>query len=250
MLQALLRGKLDRWLSKDAYTIEDLLTSVVLGSACYAPHEEALLPFLREAVDEHGKTLAAHLTDVASVTAEFWPNWGASEAGPDEDDDTEARAEHDEDDPQPADGPRPARVVVPRSQPEVVLDVERTDGKRQLILLEVKLHSGKSSHASGNGVVTDQLAKYWCQLKREAEQRSAEALAVVYLTKGIGPLGEVRRIRREDLIPKPNRLGRFDETVEGGELLSIAVPLVSLVDEQAVMAKVIEPLLAVEYSTV
>lgn len=184
MLQALLRGKLDRWLSKDAYTIEDLLTSVVLGSACYAPHEEALLPFLREAVDEHGKTLAAHLTDVASVTAEFWPNWGASEAGPDEDDDTEARAEHDEDDPQPADGPRPARVVVPRSQPEVVLDVERTDGKRQLILLEVKLHSGKSSHASGNGVVTDQLAKYWCQLKREAEQRSAEALAVVYLTKG------------------------------------------------------------------
>lgn len=67
---------------------------------------------------------------------------------------------------------------------------------------------------------------------------------------GIGPLGEVRRIRREDLIPKPNRLGRFDETVEGGELLSIAVPLVSLVDEQAVMAKVIEPLLAVEYSTV
>ena len=48
MLQAILHGKLDRWLSKDAYTIEDLLTSVVLGSACYAPHDQALLPFLRK----------------------------------------------------------------------------------------------------------------------------------------------------------------------------------------------------------
>jgi len=183
MLQAILHGKLDRWLSKDAYTIEDLLTSVVLGSTCYAPHEQALLPFLRKAIDERGSTLAAHLTDVASVTAEFWPNWRASEVEPDEDD-TADNDDGDESDAKSPDAPRASGITVARSQPEVVIEVAHTDGRRQLILIEAKLHSGKSSHASGDGVVTDQLAKYWLHLQKEAARRSAEALAVVYLTKG------------------------------------------------------------------
>lgn len=133
MLQALLHGKLDRWLSKDAYAIEDLLTSVVLGSAYYAPHDRALLPFLSKAVDEHGKPLGTHLTQVASTTAEFWPNWGAATIDPKEDGDkTRAVDEGNEDGPGDTDGPRPSCVVVARSQPEVVIDVARSDGKHQL----------------------------------------------------------------------------------------------------------------------
>lgn len=185
MLQAILHGKLDRWLSKDAYTIEDLLTSVVLGSACYAPHEQALLPFLCKATDERGGPLEAHLTDVASITAEFWPNWGAFGVEPDENgSDTAPVDDANEVDARSPDAARPSGLAVARSQPEVVLDVARTDGTHQLILIEAKLHSGKSSHASGQGLVTDQLAKYWCHLKEEAGRRSAEALAIVYLTKG------------------------------------------------------------------
>ena len=68
-------------------------------------------------------------------------------------------------------------------------------------------------------------------------------------TKGsIGPFGVVRRIRRDDLIPKPHRLAMFAECVEGDELLSIAVPLVSVVDEQALLSRVLAPILAAEYA--
>jgi hypothetical protein len=156
MLQVLLRRKLHRWLTKDAYTIEDLLTAVVLGSACYVPHDQALLPFLGKAIDEHGARLEALLTDVASITAEFWPNWGSSavEAG----DDTEAVHMADEGGPGDAVATQRSGITIARSQPEVVIDVERSDGKHQLILIEAKLYSGKSSHATGDGVVTDQLA--------------------------------------------------------------------------------------------
>ncbi len=197
MLQVLLRRKLHRWLTKDAYTIEDLLTAVVLGSACYVPHDQALLPFLGKAIDEHGARLEALLTDVASITAEFWPNWGSSavEAG----DDTQAVHMADEGGPGDAVATQRSGITIARSQPEVVIDVERSDGKHQLILIEAKLYSGKSSHATGDGVVTDQLAKYWLHLRQEAARRSATALAVVYLTRGSWPPNDELAASQRDL---------------------------------------------------
>lgn len=65
---------------------------------------------------------------------------------------------------------------------------------------------------------------------------------------GIGPLGVVRRIRRDDLNPKPTRLAKFAECVGNGELLSTAVPLVSVVDEQALFSRVLAPIVAAEYA--
>lgn len=65
---------------------------------------------------------------------------------------------------------------------------------------------------------------------------------------GIGPLGTVRHIHRDDLIPKPDRLAQFAESVEGDELLSIAVPLVSVGDEQALLSQVLQPILDAEYA--
>ena len=149
----------------------------MLGSACYAPPERALLPFLSKAIDERGQLLGTHLSSVTSVTAEFWPKWSASEV---------ASREGGSDSPAVDEGGEqgPDSITIPRSQPEVVLDVTHGDGKHQLILIEAKLHSGKSSHASGGGFVTDQLAKYWLHLQQESKRRSADALAVVYLTKG------------------------------------------------------------------
>lgn len=67
---------------------------------------------------------------------------------------------------------------------------------------------------------------------------------------GIGPLGTVRRIRRDDLLPKPNRLAKFAESVAGDELLSIAVPLVAVGDEQALLSQVLEPILAAECAVI
>lgn len=68
------------------------------------------------------------------------------------------------------------------------------------------------------------------------------------LKGGIGPLGMVRRIHRDDLEFKPRRVANFAECVEGDELLSIAVPLVTVVDEQALLAQVLAPILAAAYA--
>ncbi|MEM9456118.1 MAG: hypothetical protein AAGF11_18190 [Myxococcota bacterium] len=209
MLQALLHRKLDRWLDKDVCTIEDLLTSVVLGSACYAPHEQALLPFLSRAVDEHGQTLAPHLEGVGRMTAEFWPNWGALEVDRDGDtslledeggaDDEGYEASQGEGDEQAEDGPS-RHVSVPACEPEVIIDLEFVDGRHELILVEAKLHSGKSSHPTGGGAVTDQLSKYWLQLEQEAARRNAIPRAVVYLTASSRMPKEELRASQDDLV--------------------------------------------------
>jgi hypothetical protein len=67
---------------------------------------------------------------------------------------------------------------------------------------------------------------------------------------GIGPLGEVRRITRDMLAPKQARLNAFEALVKGDELLSIAVPLVSLVDDEILATRLLDPILGAAYSRV
>lgn len=64
---------------------------------------------------------------------------------------------------------------------------------------------------------------------------------------GLGPFGEVRRIRRLDLNPKPSRLKNFDASVGGGELLSLVTPLVAICDDEA-LGRALKPILSAEYS--
>ena len=95
-----------------------------------------------------------------------------------------------------------------------------------------KLSSGDQPH----GHRTDGDEVYWLPLQQ------------LRLKGGIGPLGMVRRIHRDDLEFKPRRVANFAECVEGDELLSIAVPLVTVVDEQALLAQVLAPILAAAYA--
>jgi hypothetical protein len=162
MLQALLHGKLDGELKRDAYEIEDLLTSVVIGTCSYLEPSVALVPFLSGARDVDGKLL--DLSDVQSVEYEFWQPLAAVPRG-----DAHERAED------------AARGGVP----EVLISVTRRDGSNAMLVIEAKLFSGKSAWPSPKGPVTDQLGKYWLQLEELARKRGAEALGVLYLTRGV-----------------------------------------------------------------
>ncbi|MEM9456119.1 MAG: hypothetical protein AAGF11_18195 [Myxococcota bacterium] len=63
----------------------------------------------------------------------------------------------------------------------------------------------------------------------------------------IGPFGEIRHITKPDLNPKPARLQHFEASVGGGELLSLAVPLMTITDETSLVAELIKPILDAQY---
>jgi hypothetical protein len=185
VLQVLLHGKLERWLSKDPCSIEDLLTSVVLGSAWYADPQLALVPFLARAVDDRGRRLEDDLHELRVVKVRFWPTWGAVELDAEDTEEDELPDEADASD----EIESAARVVaektkiaLARSQPEVIVEFERIDGHRFLLLVEAKLYGGKSSHPVGGGKVNDQLGRYWLQLEKQAAWSNATPLGVVYVT--------------------------------------------------------------------
>ena len=80
MLQALLFGKIDRWLpNKNPWQIEDVLTAVVFGSCEYAGRSgwtAGLYPFLAEAVNSRRQKFSDQLplpADVCEVSYRFWP---------------------------------------------------------------------------------------------------------------------------------------------------------------------------------
>jgi hypothetical protein len=175
MLVGLLHGKIDRHLTRPAWEIEDLLTATVLGSCRYVPHAEALLPFLGRAVDQHDRKLATALIDVTSVDIHgdesFWPRWAKDSAeSPD----------------------------AGWNEPELVIKMRRADGSSAWVLVEAKLLSGKSSMSSEAGAVTDQLGRYWLDMRERAMAAGADALAIVYLTTGISrPDVELTATQRE-----------------------------------------------------
>lgn len=154
MLHALLRGKLSREQAENFFSAEDVLTSVVLGSASYLDPKAALLPFLSEARSIADEPISWPL--VAEAECEFWPSWSAVDL----------------------DGPAAAA-----SEPEVVVRLTDRWGRSFWLLIEVKLHNGISSSATKHGAVNHQLAKYWLHLNERAKQAGATALGVVYVTK-------------------------------------------------------------------
>ncbi len=162
VLKALLHGKLIDEFTRSPFSIEDLLTSVAIGSCAYVSPHIALLPFLRLARTIEGDTLANALADVVNVEMEFWPSWDALSGSPATGD-----------------------LGVQGAEPEVVLQIQHSDGRRSVLLIEVKLHAGKSSHATDGGAVSDQLAKYWLHLVRHAARIQASALGIVYVTKAL-----------------------------------------------------------------
>jgi hypothetical protein len=66
------------------------------------------------------------------------------------------------------------------------------------LLVEAKLWSGKSSHASKAGAVTDQLGKSWLGLCRQAAAEGSRPLGIVYLVPGVTPpLADIEETQQE-----------------------------------------------------
>lgn len=194
MIQVLLKGKLEKEFVRDPFEIEDLLTSVVLGSCEYLPSDRVLLPFLSRARlcdggARPGPALGEKLRGVEGVEYEFWPWWRVQS-------DEAASGSDGEDGHEEADEPSDGDASTSRHwcQPELALRVKDQGGRKAWLLVEVKLHMGKSSRPSLEPTrVDDQLGKYWLALKREAEADGAEALGVVYLTAhNICPFADFR----------------------------------------------------------
>lgn len=171
MLKALLAEKLNDEFVRSPYSIEDLLTSVVLGTCSYLPPHVALLPFLSRARMLDGSLLADQLEDVEAVDAVFWPFWDAVD--------------------------RPI-ASVGGAEPDLLLRLTHRDGQRSLLVVEAKLLSGKSSLPTSDTRVTDQLGKYWVHLLRQAALLHARALGIVYLTAGLAtPLTDFEQTQGE-----------------------------------------------------
>jgi hypothetical protein len=180
MLQALLHNKLTKYFNSP-YEVEDLLTSVVIGSCAYVSYDTALLPFLRESRDVDGQNLVGALGDVESVAYDFWPNWrpiGCEPSAGPNDSAIQLPPESDGRESEPEAGNRGA-------QPEVLLTFTRKMQPPALVLVEAKLNSGKSSSPTAVGPVQDQLGRYWLHLRERAKQEGAEAVAIVYVTSGL-----------------------------------------------------------------
>lgn len=188
MLQALRAGKIDQWLTKNPWQIEDLLTAVVFGSCDYAGREgwtAALHPFLAQAVHSSNRThkLAALLPSPQStriVSYEFWPDL----------DRFEHKSESSETNHKP--------VIIRAASPELIIRLEDEKQRKFFILVEVKLNIGKSAGPSDSAdEVADQLAKYWMQLMRLARREGGEPLAAVYVTPWSFPADEMRETHTE-----------------------------------------------------
>jgi hypothetical protein len=147
MLQALLRGKL----SRDHEQIEDILTSNVFGLLRY-DHPEIICDFLGRAILHDGcKALdaaALHAGGI-SISWEFWPWW--SEAG------------------------------CIACEPDVAITLENQDRHRIYLLIEAKLHAGKSSLSDQNPLPFDQLAREWDNLVSRAQAKNSKPV-LIYMT--------------------------------------------------------------------
>src|ERR1700734_3536264 len=151
MLQALIHGKIDRWLTKNPWEIEDLLTAVVFGNCENIGIDgwtAALHPFLAQAVDLRtmrrlGDVLPP-VQDVSQVSYAFWPDFGGFQRNID--DPTSAVSDS---------------IAVLGASPELIICLITKDQRKWFVLIEVKLNIGKSSLPSSSPhEVGDQLAKY------------------------------------------------------------------------------------------
>ena len=158
MLYAQLHGKL-RW---EQETQEDLLTSNVFGALKHVPASSGLVPFLRRAEGKHALELFAALTgDVADVSYEFWP-------------------------------------VLASCEPDVLIRLSLERGPRLLILVESKLHWGKSSEARGDDEpIGDQLAREWQSVQKKAQDEHRQPFLVYVTAHYCLPADDIARSQDE-----------------------------------------------------
>ena len=136
--------------------MEDLLTSNVFGLWRYLPAELGLLQLLETAKNCEGQGIGMPY-EVAETHLDFWP-WlreGASKG----------------------------------CEPDVLIDLVGSDGKKCLVLIEAKHLSGKSSIATNvtdEPLPTDQLAREMLNLRLLAQRNSADSHALVYVTSDAG----------------------------------------------------------------
>lgn len=162
MFMAQLRGKL----SREQENMEDILTSNVFGAFKYLPPEKALLPFLSKAMTPKGDNPLASLpSNGLKVGYTFWPWLSESDCK--------------------------------GCEPDVLIRMSWPDGKKMVVLIEAKYHSGKSSsedEEEGSDTVRtvekgkppiDQLAREWDNLKRIAERDRVDPV-LIYLTAHFG----------------------------------------------------------------
>jgi hypothetical protein len=161
VLQAQLREKLTR----KEEDLEDLLTSNVFGSAKYVPSEDALLPLLATSIDMNGNAPCIPVGTVSSVKYQFWP-W-IQEQG------------------------------CKGCEPDVLVRVQFSNGKKMTMFIEAKYRSDKSSEATDAGSPTDQLAREWDNLACLAARENAMPF-LLYITADMGlPSDSIAASRQE-----------------------------------------------------
>jgi len=152
MIEALLEGKL----SEEQENMEDVLTSMVFGAFRREKAASGLLPFICLAEPCEGSIPLPN--EYIHCTAkyddyEFWPRW-------------------------------PTYGNVAACEPDLVIEINIPNSKNILLLIEVKYQSGKSSEASTQELIMDQLAKEWLHLCKRAE--TCECMPwLIYLTADI-----------------------------------------------------------------
>lgn len=206
MVHALLHGKIADVGGRDPFDVEDLLTSVVFGTASYLEPHLALLPFLSEARTAAGARLP--LPSIDKVACEFWRNWDAIQPGP-------------------VPSATPGAYA---AQPELVVRLVDREGRPWMLLVEVKLRSGISSGATDDGPVSHQLAKYWVHLCAQADGEGSTPLGVIFVTEGISLPSHEFEAANEELRRKQHREGdfywlswrRFERVVAPGESKQLA----------------------------
>ena len=173
MLEAFVHGKL----STQQSNMEDMLTSAVFGALRLLPPDRGVLPFLSYAkpwpdAQNHLEQLAGLLDlEPHDVTYSFWPRFDFEGCHP--------------------------------CEPDLIIKIEPTN---QLILVEAKLRSPKSSEANDGPWPYDQLAREWDNLLREASDCQP---ILVFLTADLklpkqsieDSIAEFQRKRPADPVP-------------------------------------------------
>lgn len=161
MIEALLQGKL----STEQENMEDVLTSMVFGSFRRAPADQGLLPFLMKAEDIFGSCPLTKYCNQYSAgydQYEFWPFWQGFDN-------------------------------VDSCEPDVVIKLDAGNEKGILVLIEAKYHSGISSLTSEGTTITQQIAKEWLHLDREAKKHNRKPW-MIYLTTDLGKIHSIKDI--------------------------------------------------------
>jgi len=161
MLAAQIHGKLKR----EEEDLEDLLTSNVFGSIQYIPPEDGLVPILSAAERADGSQPLRELSEIFEVNYYFWRRLEFSNCYP--------------------------------CVPDVLICIKHINGKKTVVLVEAKYHSGKSSVEENDAFPTDQLAREWDNLVVLAKENAANPY-LFYVTADITcPNADIKEAQSE-----------------------------------------------------